>query len=185
MALEREIKLRFESAADARARVAALGATPLRGRRLQEDALLDTPDGALARQRSALRVRTEPGKSILTFKGPPQPGAMKLRDEHETPVGDGAALLLILQSLGLRIHFRYEKYREEFARGDVVIAIDETPVGVFVELEGSEAHIHETARLLGRTPADYLTESYRTLFQAHQGASHTADMVFADPPSSS
>jgi hypothetical protein len=42
--LEREIKLQFTSADDARAAVAAAGCTPLLGRRLQEDALLDTED---------------------------------------------------------------------------------------------------------------------------------------------
>jgi adenylate cyclase, class 2 len=183
MALEREIKLRFDTAADARERVIALGATPLRGRRLQEDALLDTADGSLRRERSVLRVRNEPGRSFLTFKGPPQPGAMKLREEHETMVGDGDALLTILQSLGLRLTFRYEKYREEFAFEDVVIAIDETPVGVFVEVEGSEAHIHDTARALGCTPADYLTDSYRMLFLRHLEAqgSTASDMLFPEP----
>ena len=52
MALEREIKLRFDSADEARVRVLAMGATPLRGRRLQEDALLDTPDGSLRGRRA-------------------------------------------------------------------------------------------------------------------------------------
>jgi len=185
MALEREIKLRFDSVAEARDQVAALGATPLRGRRLQEDALLDTVDEALARQRSALRVRSEAGKSILTFKGPAQPGPMKLREEHETPVADGTALLAILHALGLRIQFRYEKYREEFVLGDVVIAIDETPVGVFVELEGSQARIDETARRLGFTPAEYITDSYRMLFHRTRGLlGGDADMVFVRPSQS-
>lgn len=180
MALEREIKLRFVSADDARARLATLGATPLRGRRLQEDALLDSADDTLGRHRCALRVRSEAGKSTLTFKGPPQPGPMKLREEHETPVSDGEALLTILASLGFRIRFRYEKYRQEFASGDLVIAIDETPLGVFVELEGNEMQIHETARLLGFVPADYITESYRTLFLTERDARGGTDMVFGD-----
>ncbi|MEZ5283379.1 MAG: class IV adenylate cyclase [Vicinamibacterales bacterium] len=186
MALEREIKLRFDSADSARACVGAIGATPLRGRRLQEDALLDTPDGVLSQRRSALRVRNEAGKSMLTFKGPPQPGAMKIREELETPVGDGAVLLAILRELGLAIRFRYEKYREEFTWGEVVIAIDETPVGTFVELEGTESHIHDAARLLGFSPADYITDSYRTLFQTRQAADggDAVHMVFADPADS-
>lgn len=181
MPLEREIKLRFESADAARAIIVALGATPLHGRRLQEDCLLDTDDELLRRQRSVLRVRSEGGKSLLTFKGPVQPGLMKLREELETVVADGEMLLTILEQLGLHIWFRYEKYREEFSANDVVIAIDETPVGVFVELEGGEAAINETAMLLGRTPADYITDSYRFLFLQHRDAHGIdgPDMVFA------
>ena len=184
MALEREIKLRFDSAEEARATILALGATPLHGRRLQEDALLDTEDEALRRQRSTLRVRCEGGKSLLTFKGPVLAGIVKIREEHETVVADGVVLLGILESLGMHIWFRYEKYREEFEAADVVIAVDETPVGVFVELEGGEAAIHATARALGRTPADYLTDSYRLLFLQHRDAHGLAghDMVFAGLP---
>ena len=184
MALEREIKLRFDSADEARAKILALGATPLHGRRLQEDALLDTEDESLRRQRSTLRVRSEGGKSLLTFKGPVLPGIIKIREEHETVVADGVVLLAILERLGMHIWFRYEKYREEFEADDVVIAVDETPVGVFVELEGGEAAIHATARALGRTPADYLTDSYRLLFLQHRDAHGLAghDMVFTGLP---
>jgi adenylate cyclase, class 2 len=165
--LEREIKLRFASVDDAKARIVALGATPLRGRRLQEDSLLDTRDNQIYQRRSALRVRSENGKSLLTFKGPVQPSAVKVREEHETVVADGEELLTILRELGLSVWFRYAKYREEFAAEDVVIAIDETPIGVFVEIEGSEEHIHSTAEALGKGPGDYVTASYRSLYLEH------------------
>ena len=166
MPVEREIKLRFESAEIARQRILSpeIGATPLRGRRLQEDSLLDTADNRLYHRRSALRIRCEHGNSLLTFKGPVQAGEMKVREEHETIVADGEVLLTILGELGLHVWFRYEKYREEFAAEDVVIAIDETPIGVFVEIEGSEEHIHRTAAGLGKTPNDYVTCSYRSLY---------------------
>ncbi len=184
MALEREIKLRFDSAEEARAKILALGATPRHGRRLQEDALLDTEDETLRLQRSTLRVRSEGGQSLLTFKGPVMPGLIKIREEHETVVADGAALLAILESLGLHIWFRYEKYREEFEADDLVMAVDETPVGVFVELEGGESAIHATAQALGKTPADYITDSYRFLFLQHRDAHGRTghDMVFAGLP---
>src|SRR5687767_6580408 len=113
---EREIKLRFASADEARTAIIATGATPLLGRRLQEDVLLDSEDEQLRRRRCVLRVRTELGKSRLTFKGPVQPSTMKLREEVETVVGDGEVLLRVLHELGLHVWFRYEKYREEFAR---------------------------------------------------------------------
>lgn len=181
MAFEREIKLRFDSAEEARAKILAFGATPLHGRRLQEDALLDTDDEMLRRQRATLRVRCEGAKSLLTFKGPVVGGIVKMREEHETVVADGAVLLTILQSLGLHVWFRYEKYREEFSADDIVIAIDETPVGVFVEIEGGEAAIHAAAGALGKGQADYITDSYRFLFLQHRDANGLADsdMVFA------
>jgi adenylate cyclase class 2 len=181
MALEREIKLRFDSAAEARERILALGATPLLGRRLQEDCLFDTEDERLRVQRSTLRVRSEGGKALLTFKGPVLPGIIKIREEYETVVADGSVLQTILEQLGMHVWFRYEKYREEFTADDVVIAVDETPVGVFVEIEGGEDAIHEIARGLGRTPADYITDSYRFIFLQHRDANGLAghDMVFA------
>ncbi|OFW07520.1 MAG: hypothetical protein A3H96_07225 [Acidobacteria bacterium RIFCSPLOWO2_02_FULL_67_36] len=162
--LEREIKLRFDSADEARSAVLATGATPLLGRRLQEDALLDTDDEQFRRRRSVLRVRMENGKSRITFKGPVQPSAMKLREELETVVGDGAVLLRVFEELGLHVWFRYEKYREEFAHEDVIVAIDETPIGVFVEIEGGEQGIAAMTATLGRTPSDYILDSYRSLF---------------------
>ena len=65
--IEREIKLQFPSVEDARAAVTSIGCTPLLGRRLQEDALLDTEDELLRRRRCVLRVRVENGKRRVTF----------------------------------------------------------------------------------------------------------------------
>ena len=180
--LEREIKLRFDTAERARAAIVACGATPLLGRRLQEDSLLDTDDEELRRRRCVLRVRKENGKSRLTFKGPVQPGLMMLREEIETVVGDGEILLRVLQELGLHVWFRYEKYREEFAYEDVIVAIDETPVGVFVEIEGSEPGIASMADALGRLQSDYIQDSYRGLFLKHREECGLvgSDMVFAE-----
>jgi adenylate cyclase class 2 len=179
-AFEREIKLRFPSAEEAREAVLATGATPLFGRRLQEDALLDTEDEDLRRNRCVLRVRMENGKSRITYKGPAQPSLMHVREELETLVGDGEVLLRVFGELGLHVWFRYEKYREEFSHEDVLVAIDETPVGVFVEIEGSEQGIADMTAALGRTSADYIVDSYRALFLQHreQLGLDGPDMVF-------
>jgi adenylate cyclase, class 2 len=166
--LEREIKLCFRDAQEARQAILATGATPLRGRRLQEDYLLDTRDDQLRQRRCVLRVRLECGKTLLTFKGPVQNSPMKLREELETVVGDGLLLMHVLEELGFHVWFRYEKYREEFAHEDVIVAIDETPVGVFVEIEGSEHGINATAEALGRCAKDYIVDSYRGLFLQHR-----------------
>jgi adenylate cyclase class 2 len=179
---EREIKLPFASAEQARSAILSTGGTPLRARRLQEDCLLDSSNEQLRQKRCILRVRMENGKALLTFKGPVQPSTMKLREELETVVGDGLLLLRVLEELGFRVWFRYEKYREEFALQDVTIAIDETPVGTFVEIEGTEAGIHKTAEALARKPEEYVLDSYRGLFIKHcedRGLPVT-DMLFED-----
>ena len=164
MALEREIKLPFNSASEARTAVLATGATPRGKRRLQQDSLLDTADGFLRGRGCALRLRVEPGQVFVTFKGPVEPSTAKLREELETGVQDAAILMGILNELGFTVWFRYEKYREEFAGTDVVIAVDDTPIGTFVEIEGSLEGISTTAKALGFTEADYVLHSYRRLF---------------------
>jgi adenylate cyclase class 2 len=178
--LEREIKLRFPDADAARDAILAAGATPLRGRRLQEDSLLDTSDERLRTRRCVLRVRVESGKSSVTFKGPVQPSLKKLREELETMVADGPLLIDIFEELGFHVWFRYEKYREEFALDDVVVAVDETPVGVFVEIEGGNQGIEEMAVALGRRPEDYLLDSYRRLYllDCEQRGVPPGDMTF-------
>ena len=112
---------------------------------------------------------------------------MKLREEHETVVGDGQRPAdHPPKPLGFEV---WLPLREVSARSslptDVVIAIDETPVGVFVEIEGGEAHIQDgPPRRWDAAPADYITDSYRTLFLRPPGGSagrRTTDMVFPDP----
>jgi adenylate cyclase, class 2 len=180
--IEREVKLRFESPEAARTAILATDAAPLRCRRLQEDALLDTEDETLRRRGCALRIRTESGKSLLTLKGPIQPGNMKIREEHETVVGDGAVLQRVFEELGLHVWFRYEKYREEYAAEEVTIALDETPVGTFVELEGHEHGILTVTAALGRSPGDFILDSYRSLFIKHREALglEGSDMLFQE-----
>jgi adenylate cyclase class 2 len=180
--LEREVKLRFDDPETARGAVLAAGGAPIRGRRLQEDCLLDTEDERLRRCRSVLRVRMESGRSFLTFKGPVQPSVVKVREELETFIGDGTLMLRVLEELGFRVWFRYEKYREEFALDDVMIAVDETPVGTYVEIEGGETGIATTTVALGRRPSDYVLDSYRGLFVRHcqERGLPVTNMLFGD-----
>lgn len=182
--MEREIKLQFSDAREARLRVLAAGSAPHRPRRLQRDALLDTADGQLRARRSALRVRIDDSQTLLTFKGPVQPSAMKLREEIETVVADADALFSLLERLGYGVWFRYEKYREEFTLNGCVLAIDETPAGTYLEIEGEETGIAATAQALGRSTSDYILDSYRGVY-VRWCAAHgvpAGDMIFASLP---
>ena len=183
MPVEREIKLRFESPGAARAALAELGAQPLRGRRLQDDVLLDSDDGRLQRTGCTLRVRKDGDRAAITWKGPAQGGPMKTREEIETSIGDADDVRRILAALGFVPRFRYQKFREELALEGLIAAIDDTPVGTFVELEGEEAAIATVAARLGRSPADYVVASYRSLFLEFRQSRGIAgpDMVFDTP----
>lgn len=109
---------------------------------------------------------------ILTFKGPGRGGPVKSREEIETPVADADALERIVSALGYTPFFRGQKFREEYEIGDsqqptaVRLTIDETPMGIFVEIEASPETIAVTTMALGRTPNEYILESYQRLYAA-------------------
>jgi adenylate cyclase class 2 len=119
-----------------------------------------------------VRVRTVPDGSWLTFKGPPrQEGTFKVREELETALLDGRIVLRILEQIGMEAWFRYQKYREEYVvqclkepRGKVHVALDETPIGNYVELEGPEDNIRSVASALGFDESEFLRDSYYALY---------------------
>jgi len=180
MKIEREIKLAFTRPEDARGAVAMVRPSLVAARRLQHDVVLDTVDRALLNARSALRVRADGTRTFLTFKGPQQASTVKVREELETEAGEADVLLGILERLGFGVAFRYEKYREEYTKDDAVIAVDETPIGTFVEIEGDERTIESIVAAMGLGPAHYILDSYRTLFVRHCEAHGlpVTDMLF-------
>jgi adenylate cyclase, class 2 len=183
--VEIEIKLRVEGGVRAAADLLAKhGYQARKPRTLQADQLFDLEDNALRESGRLLRLRLAGGASTLTYKGPPMAGPHKSREELETQVEDSDALRSIFLRLGYRPGFRYEKYRTVFQRpgeGSGEIGLDETPIGVFLELEGPADWIDRTAQRLGFSSADYITTSYGSLYREylklHGGP---ADMVFVE-----
>ncbi len=175
-AVESEIKLRVASAEAAREALARLGASLTAPRHFEDNLLFDFPLPSLSAQGSLLRLRRTPAGGLLTFKGPRRVvEGIKTREEIELAVGEPDVLQAILERLGLRVGFRYQKYRETYAWKGQEIVVDETPVGTFLEVEGDAVGIHAAAAALGYGPPDYVTDSYVALFFAAGG---TGDMVF-------
>ena len=77
--------------------------------------------------------------------------------ELESEVSAPETMAEILVSLGLVPQFRYEKFREVWRVGQTVICLDETPIGRFVEIEGTAAAIHRIAAALGLSPDRFLS----------------------------
>lgn len=184
---ETEIKLAVSSVPEAEALLRKARFAVTTPRSFEANELFDFPGGLLRGSRKLLRLREFRGRSIVTFKGTPQPGPHKVREEIETEVADGAALRTVFDNLGLRKTFRYEKFRTEFARENEPggVTLDETPIGVYLELEGSAEWIDKTAKELGFRPGDYITSSYGTLYLEYCQSKNLepSDMTFSTPGS--
>lgn len=209
MGNETEIKLRIADSRALQRGLKRLGARPVgKGGRVQEENLLfDTPDGKLAKLGQLLRIRTEltPGprnkkrgpRVVLTFKRPVEEPShresasfhrdYKVREEIELEVADGAALGRIFAALGMKSWFRYEKFRTTYAlpgskawAKGLLIELDETPIGTFVELEGPPAAIDRASTELGFSKQDYILKNYLVLYveECRRRGEQPGDMVF-------
>jgi adenylate cyclase class 2 len=164
--IEREIKLKVDDVSQARALLLQAGYRESQAREFEANILFDTPDQELRRHSMLLRLRQFGETGFVTWKGPPVPGPHKQRPELETSVGSIKILGEILPHLGYRPTFRYEKFRTEFTDGRYlgIVVLDETPIGAFLELEGDGGWIDETASRLGRSPREYILDSYVALY---------------------
>ena len=153
----------------------------------------ETPAAGKTRGRGKVAERT-----VLTFKSPPEELAIgdlgpggdrrhKVREEIETELTDGATMRRIFEGLGLRGWFRYEKYRTTYvlpkrhgwAKG-LLIEVDETPIGTFVELEGQVTAIDRAAKELGYATRDYELKNYLVLYveDCKRKGEQPRDMLF-------
>jgi len=180
---ETEIKLTFEDGPQAaHALIERHGYTETKPRTLESDQLFDRGDELMDSDR-LLRLRRTGKRATVTYKGPGEHGPHKSREEIEFDVSDPEAFTLSVARLGYQPAFRYEKYRTKFAApGEPgIVAIDETPIGVYLELEGEPEWIDRTAARLGYPPEKYLTSSYGSLYREyrrlHTGAPR--DMTFS------
>jgi adenylate cyclase, class 2 len=155
---------------------------------------IETAESKSKKNKTALSKRT-----VLTFKRPIVVGAAsavsaqenhrhKVREEIEVEVADASVLAKIFEGLGMRGWFRYEKHRTtlclpariSWAKG-LLIELDETPIGTFVELEGPPLAIDRAAQELGFSRRDYVLRSYLALYieDCRRRGQEPLDMLFA------
>jgi len=213
MAKEIEIKLRVNDVEELKGRLKRMGARPAsagNGRVHEWNTLFDTARQDLRKREQLLRIRVETpdggvsrGKrnarqpALLTFKGPvfaerrrggnsKRDERHKIREEIEIQISDAAALAKILEKLGMRPSFHYEKYRTTYRlpkpawAGGLLIELDETPIGTFMELEGPPRAIDRAAKEFGFSKKDYILTNYLRLFaeDCRRRGKKMGDMVF-------
>jgi adenylate cyclase, class 2 len=138
----------------------------------------------LRRRGALLRLRQYGPRWTLTYKdrSNSRPGRHKSRREIETGVKDGEAAGRIIEALGLKPSFSYEKFRSEWSDGVGHVVLDETPIGNYGEIEGPPEWIDLTAERLEITRDQYITASYAELFLAwkRKSRSKAEHMLFAE-----
>ena len=168
MNIETEIKVNIEDVEGFCLQLLALNPGILAERHFEDNYLLDFPDGKLQSGRCLLRIRFAKGCGFLTFKGPSRlDGIFKTREELETRVEDGTTMLEVLERIGMGVCFRYQKHRREYALDQVHVSVDETPIGNYVELEGTEDAIRSLAHKMGIAETQFLRLSYYSLYLEH------------------
>jgi len=180
---EVEIKLPCADLDAVRRKLEQLGARLAAPRHDERNDLYDDETGRLAARGSALRLRRASGRVILTYKGPARfSGGIKAREERETEVADADELEAVLTGLGFKLAFRYEKRREEWTLDDCAVALDETPIGRFVEVEGEPTGIRRALAALGLDSAEAIPYSYARLYleRRKKDPSLPAHMVFSE-----
>ena len=181
-AREPEIKLAVPDVRTARSLLRAAGFRVFKRRVFETNTVFDTPELTLRSAATLLRVRQAGGTATITYKGPPTIARHKSREELELQISDAGVMGAIIERLGLGVVFHYDKYRTEYRQpGRAGVAtLDETPAGVYLELEGTARWIDRAARKMGFAEDDYITASYARLWLdwcAWHGVG-PSDMVF-------
>ena len=183
-AVEIEVKFRVDDSQQLQEKLRSLGFRSLTPRTFERNTLYDTPDRSLRARQAILRVRKYGDRWVLTHKCLPSDHDPNARHKHrveiETEVADGEALGSIFTQLGYQPVFIYEKWRAEYGDATGHCVIDETPVGVFAELEGPAEWIDTISERLGLDPASLMTDSYGRLFEnwRRETGSAARDMTF-------
>jgi adenylate cyclase, class 2 len=164
--LEIEVKVAVANFRQFRRQLREAGFRVKHRRVFERNTIFETEPPSLRPNGCLVRVREAGPRFTITYKGPATVGKHKSREEVEFSVSDADAAYTFLTRLGYHPHFVYEKYRTEYvdSTSSGIVTLDETPIGIYAELEGPEKWIDSTAKTLGIADRDYITASYGALY---------------------
>jgi predicted adenylyl cyclase CyaB len=178
---ERELKFAAIELAALRERLVELQAERVGPAAFEDNWIFDRGRGELSAQGQVLRLRIDGQGAQLTLKGAARFEAKtKVRDELQTRVEEAEQMRSILEQLGYRVRRRYQKVREEWRLGAVLVCLDHTPIGDFAEFEGQGAE--KLAKRCGLSADQAETRTYLELYEEHLKANPDApaDMLFKE-----
>jgi len=173
---EIEVKIKIEDVEDIKKRILKIKAELFKHRHLEVDEYFDNRN-KLKNTDQLLRLRDN---CILTYKGPQKrKQEMKIREEIELLIDDGNKFKQILEKLGYIYVKRKEKYRESYILGRTQITIDETPMGNYIEVEGSKETVPKIVKRLGFAEKDMINKTYTDIWEAYAKKNNLkGDMIF-------
>jgi len=164
--IETEVKFRLQDADQMVEKLRKLGAREHESG-FESNMIFDA-NGQLANMGEMLRLRTYSGRAEITHKRKVFSERMKAREETTIVIDSAENGRNLLEALGYRPIWRYEKKRRTFELSGVAVFIDTMPmIGSFMEIEGTEDKISKIARKLGFDMDDSIVKTYGTLFKEH------------------
>ncbi len=166
MSTETEVKIYVADLQSIQHHLEKLGAVCTKPRIFERNLRYDTPDQALYRQKSVLRLRQD-SRARVTFKGEALQLSSQTRTllELETEVADFDVMDSIFRKLGLEVQLVYEKFRTTYEFENTEIVLDEMPFGNFIEVEGTPEAIDHVLSQLNLQQARRILSSYVAVFE--------------------
>ena len=181
MAQEVEVKFPLRDRAELIRKLHDIGGQRLYTETFEDNIVLDRR-GELRTKGALLRVRKFGKYSLITYKGPmSMAGGIKSREEVQTGVESFELAIQLLDALGFKPVFRYQKFREVWRVKEAEVVLDRTPIGEFFEIEGPIERIRSIASELGMNMDQAIRQTYADLYrQARRTRSDLPEnMVFA------
>jgi len=181
MAQEVEVKFPLRDRAELLRKLHDIGGQRLYAETFEDNIVLDRR-GELRTKGALLRVRKFGKYSLITYKGPmSMAGGIKSREEVQTGVESFELAIQLLDALGFKPVFRYQKFREVWRVKEAEVVLDRTPIGEFFEIEGPIERIRSIASELGMNMDQAIRQTYADLYrQARRTRSDLPEnMVFA------
>ena len=168
LALETEVKIRIPNISSTRDLLESLGFRKEVEMQEEISTLWDS-NGLLRSKQSALRLRVYAGETLLTYKGARLPHSQfKIRPESEVNVSDRDEMESILRYLGYEPMLTMIKHREIWNRPELTACIDETPFGLYLELEGEPSAIKLAMETFCKDPGKVEKRDYPTLYEIYR-----------------
>ena len=188
MPLEIEIKLKIDDHAPVVKKLRRLGAQHT-GRLREWNIFFDRPDNSLRAADSGLRVRFEspvgasgkrPCTALLTFKGPPRKSGLRSRPAYDLTVTPADQLMPLLNALGFRQTYAFEKIRDSWQLARCKIELDTLPhFDTFLEIEGpSERAVRAVQKRLGLESVPAVKKSYAQMISAYLATRRRKELRF-------